>query len=185
MGVSGTWVVWVAAAARRASRSNSADTPRISTAQLADKEAWREFQAVVVQMSPSNKLSPEEMGGCCDQLLSLLNKKKPVVWLSRDGRRNSVLRSLVQFTDSDATEPRVQLKVLRVILQVDRKGSMLRNVCKLIFKLSEWLCFHRLYSEPLSLQRAFSFPLFSLLFLLASRFPASLHSSFMFLGLVG
>lgn len=116
---------------RLPSRSSSADTPRMSSAQHQDHETWAAIESVIAELNPADQPSTVELGASCDRLRAVLAANNP---LTNGRRKNVVLRSLFQLLE--LSDSRLLLKVVRTILQVDRKGSTLTNACKLIFKLS-------------------------------------------------
>ena len=116
---------------RLPSRSSSADTPRVSSAQHQDHQTWAAIESVIAELNPADQPSTEELGASCDRLRAVIAANNP---LTNGRRKNIVLRSLFQLLE--LSDSRLLLKVVRTILQVDRKGSTLTNACKLIFKLS-------------------------------------------------
>lgn len=103
----------------------------MSSAQHQDHETWAAVESVLAELDPADQPSTVELGASCDRLRAVLSANNP---LTNGRRKNVVLRSLFQLLE--LSDSRLLLKVVRTILQVDRKGSTLTNACKLIFKLS-------------------------------------------------
>jgi hypothetical protein len=116
---------------RLPSRSSSADTARVSSAQHADHETWAAIESVIAELNPTLQPDTTELGASCDRLRLVIADNNP---LTNGRRKNVVLRSLFQLLELSDTQ--LLMKVVRAILQVDRKGSTLTNACKLMFKLS-------------------------------------------------
>eukprot|EP00045_Choanoeca_perplexa_P006083 m.51744 g.51744 ORF g.51744 m.51744 type:complete len:835 (+) comp13455_c0_seq3:137-2641(+) len=108
--------------------STSASQQRVSTASLADMQRWENVEPLLAQLEPSLPL--EQLHQVIATLAEQLGSKS-----FRSGKRNAaVLRSLYRLLD--AKDPRLLVRVLRLVLLITRKGATLANACKLLFKLS-------------------------------------------------
>ena len=122
-----------AASPKRERRVVSASARRVSSAEREDSARLQELETDLQRLDPAEK-DMTELYAACDSLECALRQRP----LRGSRHRHAVLRAV--FRMMDRKDPRLRLKLAKIVLLLESTGSSFTNACKLVFKVSRREC---------------------------------------------